>query len=163
MSGGLRRHVRALVVLVGLGLLAVPVAVGRPAALPNPCTLLPAAPIAAALKLPAGAHPVGKLELLGNKPLAYKFCVYTRGTARLQIEVAPKAFGSGGSGGAPGMVTSTPTGFGPHAHAYSDANPKYAFSSITFIKGSYWGSVWANGKVQSAQVLALAHLLYAKL
>jgi len=150
--------VRALVVLVSLGLLAVPAAVGRAAALPNPCTVVPASAINKALGLPAATHTTGTLK---QGQLA--MCVYTHGGARLQVEVAPKAYGSGGYGGPPGMVVSKPAGFGPGARFIIDTNPKYAFSTLSFVKGAFWGDIWANGKVPSARVLALARVLYAKL
>jgi hypothetical protein len=158
MSAGLRQRVWALGVFVGFGLLAVSVAVGHAAALPNPCKLVPAAAINKALGLPAATHTVGTL-----KQGQVAICVYTHGAAKVQVEVAPKAYGSGGYGGAPGMVTTKPAGFGPGARFSTDTNPKYAFSTLTFVKGAYWGDVWANGKVPSARVLALARVLYQKL
>lgn len=158
MSGGLRRHVWALVVLVGLGLLAVPVAVGRPAVLPSPCTIVPVSAINTALGLPKTARAVGTL-----KKGQLEMCVYTHGAAKLQVEVAPKAYGSGGYGGPPGMVVSKPAGFGAGVRFFTDTNPKYAFSSLSFVKGAFWGDVWANGKITSARVLVLARVLYGKL
>jgi len=90
-------------------------------------------------------------------------CVYARGAAKLQVEVTPKAYGSGGYGGPPGMVVSKPAGFGPGARFIKDTNPKHAFSTLSLIKGAYWGDIWANGKIPSARVLALARVLYARL
>jgi hypothetical protein len=158
MSAGLRQRTWALGVFVGFGLLAVSVAVGRAAALPNPCKLVPASAINKALGLPAATHTVGTL-----KQGQVAMCVYTHGAAKLQVEVAPKAYDSGGYGGAPGMVVSKPAGFGPGARFTTDTNPKYAFSTLTFVKGAFWGDVWANGKVPSARVPALARVLYQKL
>ena len=149
---------RVLVVVVGLGLLAVPIALGRPAALPNPCTVVPASAIDAALGLAKTAHPVGTL-----KQGQAEICAYTHGAAKLQVEVAPKAYGNGGYGGPPGMVVSTPSGFGHGARLLTDKNPKFAFTSLSFFKGAFWGDVWANGKVSSARVLTLGHVLYGKL
>jgi hypothetical protein len=57
----------------------------------------------------------------------------------------------------------TRAGFGPGARFFTDRNPKYAFSSVDFVKGALYGSVWANGKVPSERVLALARVLYGRL
>ena len=151
-------RLRFLAVLACLALLAVPVAFGRPAALPNPGTVVPASAINTALGLPVATHTTGTLK---QGPL--EICAYTHGAAKLQVEVAPKAYGSGGYGGPPGMVVSKPAGFGPGARFIIDTNPKYAFSTLSFVKGAFWGDIWANGKVPSARVLALARVLYAKL
>jgi hypothetical protein len=147
--------------LVAVALLAVPAAVGRvgdASALPNPCKLVPVSAINKAFGLPAATHTTGTL-----KQGQVAICVYTHGAAKLQVEVAPKAYGSNGYGGPPGMVVSKPAGFGPGARFLTDTNPKYAFSSLSFVKGAYWGDIWANGKVPSARVLALARVLYEKL
>lgn len=147
-----------LALLVCLLVLAVPVAFGRPAALPNPCTVVPASAINKALGLPAATHTAGTL-----KQGQVAICVYTHGAAKLQVEVAPKAYGSGGYGRPPGMVVSKPAGFGPGARFTTDTNPKYAFLTLTFVKGAFWGDVWANGKIPSARVPALARVLHQKL
>ena len=158
MSAGLRQRTWSLGVFVGFGLLAVSVAVGRAAALPNPCRIVPVSAINTALGLPKTAHTVGTL-----KQGQVEMCVYTHAGAKLQVEVAPKAYGSGGYGGPPGMVVSKPKGFGTGARFITDKNPKYAFSTITFVKGAFWADVWANGKVPPARVLALARVLYKQL
>ena len=144
--------------VLALALLVVPAALARPAALPNPCKIVPISAINTALGLPKTAHTVGAL-----KQGQLEMCVYTHAGAKLQVEVAPKAYGSGGSGGPPGMVTTTPAGFGTGARFITDTNPKYAFSTVTFVKGAFWGDVWANGKVPSARVLTLARAFYKAL
>ena len=144
--------------VLALALLVVPAALARPAALPNPCKIVPSSAINTALGLPKTAHTVGTL-----KQGQVEMCVYTHAGAKLQVEVAPKAYGSGGYGGPPGMVASKPAGFGPGARFITDTNPKYAFSTLTFVKGAFWADVWANGKVPSARVLALARVLYKQL
>jgi hypothetical protein len=35
------------------------------------------------------------------------------------------------------MVVRTRAGFGPGAHIYTEANPKYAFASVNFVKGVF--------------------------
>src|SRR5260221_14735634 len=84
--------VRPLVVTLVLA--AAVVGVGRAAALPNPCTVVPASAINKAFGLPTTTHTTGKLK---QGQLA--MCVYAHGAAKLQVEVAPKAYGSGGYGG----------------------------------------------------------------
>lgn len=56
-----------------------------------------------------------------------------------------------------------PSGLGAGATFAYDTNPKFAFANASFTKGSIDASVWDNGKFSNAEVLALAHKVYAAL
>lgn len=150
--------------LACVALLVAPVGVTHPALeLPNPCTVLPAASINTTLALPASTHAAGKLKSAVANGIPYKTCNYAVSGKTLFVEVAPAAFGNGGFGGPPGMVVKKATGFGPKGRLIVDANPLYAFATLSFVKDGYWGEISANGKTPTARVLSLAHELYAKL
>ena len=57
----------------------------------------------------------------------------------------------------------SPLGLGAGATFAYDTNPKYSFANASFTKGSIDAGVWDNGKYPSADVLALAHKVYAAL
>ena len=59
------------------------------------------------------------------------------------------------------MKTVKPTGLGSMASEAYDHSAQFNFTSITFVKGPYWLSVWGNGGVPTAKVLALAKTVYA--
>jgi len=164
MSTRLRLLLLAVAVSSCVAASGVSRALGSPGlTLPNPCTAISATKLSAAFGLPAGSTVTGSLKSQTNNGMPYMICTFSHGAAKLQVEVAPKAFGEGGFGGPPGMVISTPPGFGAKARLITDTNPKFAFSSLSFFKGAFWGEVWTNGKVSAGQVTALAHLLYTKL
>jgi hypothetical protein len=128
---------------------------------PDPCTLVPGGTVATTVGL-KGVTLVGKVSTRPDNAVKQTLCTFTRGAAKLEILVAPHQ-PSGGFGGPPGMVVTKPAGLGTGAMFVYDLNPQYAFASASFTKGAIDGGVWDNGKFPHADVLALAHQVYAAL
>jgi hypothetical protein len=167
-----RSALRSLVALAGASLSGL-VATGAPlaaATVPNPCTLVSSTVLDATLGLKTGTSVTGKPSSqkkggTGINPPVYTLsvCTFIHGGGQVQIEVGPKGIGLGSGGGPPGMVARNEPTLGPGATYLYDANPKFAFAQVTFIKGAYWVEVAANsGKIAPAKVLTLGRAVFAK-
>jgi hypothetical protein len=129
------------------------------AKVPNPCSLVPASEVTATMGV-KGATLVGKLSTRPDGAVKQTLCTYTRGAATLEIQIAPHQT-SGGYGGPPGMVITHPSGFGAGDTFAYGTNPKFLFANMSFTKGGFDAGVYDNGKYANADVLALAHKVYA--
>ena len=153
--------------LLGLGLMAsvacsLVTATPAPAGavvLPNPCSLAPARLVAPALGVLGTVR--GALKATREDGLPREDCVFTHSSVYDEVSVAPAAFGEGGSGGPPGMVSSHPSGLGPQGVFVYDLKP--VFANAHFIKGGLWGLAFSNAPVAPSTVLALGRYVYAHL
>ena len=159
---------RSLVLAPGLVLFALsptmmlPPASSAALVLPNPCTIAPASLVAGALGVQLSAvHGVVKSQK--SDGFTVKTCTFTSGAVYASITIAPKAYGSGGSGGPPGMVHTTPTGLGSSGSLYYDTSSTLYFANASFIKGKYWASAYSKAHVPEAKVLALGRYVYGHL
>jgi hypothetical protein len=128
------------------------------AAVPNPCTLVPSAAIASAFG--GTAAPSGARSTRPDGKVSQTLCTFSKGDAKLQIMIAPHQV-SGGSGGAPGMVVTHPSRLGSSGAFYYDTNPHFAFGNVSFTKAGLDVSVYDNGKLANAAMLALGRKVYA--
>lgn len=131
--------------------------------LPAPCGLAPAALVAPALGVAKSAvHPT--FQATSSDGFTIHTCVFVHGSARLNVTVAPAAYGSGGGVGfPPGFVVQHPTGLGPHGELLHDTSPSLFFATANFVKGALWGHVYSTAHVPLSAVLALGRYVYAHL
>jgi hypothetical protein len=127
---------------------------------PNPYTVAPAA-VAKAFGTSAAPTGARTSEPGGAAAKTLPLCTFSRGSTMVKITVGPAAEASGGSGGVPGMKIVKPTGLGSTASMAYDHSARFDFTEVTFVKGPYWLSVWANGGVSTAKTLALAKAVYS--
>jgi hypothetical protein len=132
----------------------------RASTYPNPCTIDTAA-VATAFGTSSAPASARTSEPGGAAAKTLPLCTFTRGTTILKITIGPAAEAEGGSGGAPGMKIVKPTGLGTTASMAYDHTGRFDFTDVTFVKGPYWLSVWANGGVSTPKTLALAKAVYA--
>ena len=153
---------RAALLLCSLALLALASAdTGSALSFPNPCSIVPSAVVGKAFGLASAPSGVKSTEPGGAAAKTLPLCTFTHGTTIMKITIGPKAEVNGGSGGAPGMVRVEPTGLGSTASEAYDHSASIQFTDVTFVKGPYWVSVWANGGVSTAKAVALAKSVYA--
>jgi hypothetical protein len=101
----------------------------------------------------------GVLRTTRSDGLVREDCVFTHSSVYAEVSVAPAAYGEGGSGGPPGMVSSHPSGLGPKGGFVHDSKP--VFASAHFTKGALWGIAYSNAPVAPSTVLALGRYVYA--
>jgi hypothetical protein len=160
VAGSFPKFVLFVLVSVGFGAAWIASAASA-ATVPNPCKIVPAGTVVSAVGL-KGVSLEGKISTRPDGLAKQTLCTFKHGAALLEIYVAPHQQ-SGGSGGPPGMVIAKPSGLGSGATFAYDVNPKYAFANASFTKGALDAGVWDNGKFPSADILALARLVYKAL
>jgi hypothetical protein len=144
-----------------IGLAVTSFSAASPVTVPNPCTLVSAATVAATVGL-TGVTLTGKSSERPDGPVKQSVCSYTHGSTLIQILVAPHQ-PSGGSSGPPGMKTGAARGLGTGAVNFYDTSPQYAFANISFTKAGLDGGARDTGTLPDSKILALARLVYKAL
>lgn len=136
------------------------------ASMPDPCALAPAALVAPALGVPPSSlHATLQHSTADGFHLATCIFLHGSGVSSTHVDVvlAPAAFGQGSSGGIPGLVTTHPSGLGPHGMFLYDQRPGNVFASAVFLKDGLWGEAYSSAHVPPAHDLALGRYAYAHL
>jgi hypothetical protein len=136
-------------------------AVAVTVALPNPCALVPAGVVAPALGVPkAGVQPPAQSEQQGAFPT--KQCLYRHGKAEVVLAVEPAAAHSPGPTGMTCDIEH-PSGLGPKGSFSTSSCGHGPALTVTFVKGSLYGTAFSNANVAPSAVLALGRYYYKHL